>query len=58
MGVSVWIWCVAQVEETHMTDLLENVGLLVLLMLAGVSTTVTVLIMFIKALDYLESQDD
>lgn len=41
-----------------MTDLLENVGLLVALMVAGVSTTVAVLIMFIKALDYLENQDD
>lgn len=41
-----------------MTDMLENVGLLVALMFAGVSATVSVLILLIKALDYLENQDD
>lgn len=39
-------------------DAIENIALMVALMMAGVGTTVTVLIMFIKALDYLESRDD
>jgi hypothetical protein len=41
-----------------MTDLLENVGLLVALMLVGVGTTYVVLIMCIKAFDYLENGHD
>lgn len=39
-------------------DAIENIGLLAALMFAGVSATVVVLFVFIKALDYLESRDD
>lgn len=38
-----------------MTDLFENVALLVLLLMSGIGITVTVLIMFLKALDYFEN---
>lgn len=41
-----------------MTDLLENVGLLCALMLAGIGTTYTVLIVCIKAFDFLENRND
>ena len=40
-----------------MTDLLENVALLVALLAAGVGATFVVLIFFIKALDYMENDD-
>jgi hypothetical protein len=41
-----------------MTDILENVALLTVLLLSGVAITVTTLIMLIKALDYLENGYD
>jgi uncharacterized membrane protein len=40
-----------------MTDLLENVGLMVALLAAGVGATFIVLIFFIKCLDYMENDD-
>lgn len=40
-----------------MLDVLENVGLLVALLAAGVGATFIVLIFFIKAIDYMESDD-
>lgn len=41
-----------------MTDLLENVGLMVALMVSGIGITYCVLIMFVKAIDYLEGRND
>jgi len=41
-----------------MTDVLENVGLLVALMASGIGATFIILILFIKTLDYLENHDD
>lgn len=41
-----------------MTDLMENVGLLAALMFAGVGATVAVLVLLIKAFDYMENRDD
>lgn len=41
-----------------MNDMLENVGLMLALMLSGIGLTYCVLIMFIKAIDYLENRND
>ena len=41
-----------------MTDVLENVGLLVALMASGIGATFFILILLIKTLDYLENHDD
>ena len=41
-----------------MNDMLENVGLMLALMFAGVGATVAVLVLLIKAFDYMENRDD
>lgn len=41
-----------------MEDIVENVGLMLALMVSGIGVTVAALILFVKAIDYLEGRND